>query len=228
MEAGKLLIYKYRGDDPYHTDNVGLRNTIKNRTPLIYFISFRKGYYYAHWPVFIVNDNIPELNFYVDLTGTFITHNKEINDFESAVESSAPEKLYSTSQIKVRLYQKIFRENILMAYKCRCSLCKLRHRELLDAAHIIADKEEKGIPVIQNGISLCKIHHAAFDNNILGITPDYSIAVRKDVLKESDGPMLKFGIQELNDKKIILPANKEYWPDKDRLNDRFERFLKAG
>jgi putative restriction endonuclease len=35
---------------------------------------------------------------------------------------------------------------------------------LLDAAHIVADKDEQlGQPVVPNGIPLSKIHHAAFN-----------------------------------------------------------------
>ena len=37
--------------------------------------------------------------------------------------------------------------------------------------------------------------------------------------------MLKYGLQSLNDKKIILPIKKSNWPDRDRLSTRFTRFL---
>jgi putative restriction endonuclease len=103
----------------------------------------------------------------------------------------------------------------------------LRHFELLDAAHIVPDKEEQGLPVITGGLSLCKIHHTAFDKYIIGITPDYTIKVRKDILEEIDGPMLKYGIQRLENNKIILPSTKNNWPDRERLGYRYERFLKA-
>jgi hypothetical protein len=49
---------------------------------------------------------------------------------------------------------------------------------LLDAAHIVADKDERlGQPVVPNGILLSKIHHAAFDAHLIGIDPDYRRAV---------------------------------------------------
>ena len=38
-----------------------------------------------------------------------------------------------------------------------------------------------------NVLSLCKIHHAAYDKNILGISPDYQVKVRIDILDEVDG-----------------------------------------
>jgi len=90
--------------------------------------------------------------------------------------------------------------------------------------HIIPDKEEGGEPVIPNGLSLCKIHHAAFDSNLIGATPDYHIIVRGDILRELDGPMLKHGLQEMHKQKIILPANKAHWPDRERLEIRFKKF----
>jgi len=223
-----FLKYNYQGTDPYNYDNTKLRSVIQEQIPLIYFLSTHAGFYTALWPVFIIGDKISKLYFIVDVKGSKIETGIDNQIQEIATEYSLLEKKYGTSQIQVRLYQKTFRERVLQAYKCQCSLCKLKHRELLDAAHIISDRQDNGDPVIQNGISLCKIHHAAFDSNILGITPDYSINVRKDILKEIDGPMLKFGIQELNGKEIILPANKNFWPDRDRLSDRFQKFLKAG
>jgi putative restriction endonuclease len=80
---------------------------------------------------------------------------------------------------------------------------------------------------VQNGLSLYKIHHAAFDKNIIGIIPDYSIKVRNDVVEEIDGPMLKFGLQSLHDKFLVLPSRISDYPDRFRLELRFERFKSA-
>ena len=117
---------------------------------------------------------------------------------------------------------------MIAAYGERCALCALRHRELLDAAHIIPDIEEAGEPIVKNGLSLCKIHHAAFDQNILGINPEYRIRMRNDILEEIDGPMLRYGLQELHDKTLYLPKRKNFWPDRDRLDIRYSKFLNAG
>ncbi len=81
---------------------------------------------------------------------------------------------------------------------------------------------------MNNGLSLCKIHHAAFDSNIIGITPDYKMMVRQDILAETDGPMLRHGIQQLHDQKIILPKSKLLWPDQNRLEVRYKRFREVG
>jgi putative restriction endonuclease len=77
-------------------------------------------------------------------------------------------------------------------------------------------------------LSLCKIHHAAFDKNILGIRPDYRVEIQSDVLEEIDGPMLKHGLQELHGAKLILPSKAIDRPDPERLDQRYELFLAAG
>ncbi len=104
----------------------------------------------------------------------------------------------------------------------------MKYTLLLDAAHIIPDGEELGDPIVNNGLSLCKIHHAAYDSNIIGVTPDYKIEVREDILHETDGPMLKHGIQELQSTKIILPHDKKAWPDRERLEIKYSRFKQTG
>jgi putative restriction endonuclease len=64
--------------------------------------------------------------------------------------------------------------------------------------------------------------------NIVGVTPDYRIEVRDDILVEKDGPMLKYGIQALHNSSIILPNSKASWPDKEKLALRFDQFRKTG
>ncbi len=142
-------------------------------------------------------------------------------------ESIYFQRRYITSNIKQRLHQKTFRERVLEAYNRQCAFCRLRHSELLDAAHIIPDSDELGAPEITNGLSLCKIHHAAFDSNFIGVSPDFKIIVREDIRWERDGPMLKYGIQQLHDKRIILPRNRKLWPDQARLETRFKKFIGA-
>ena len=134
------------------------------------------------------------------------------------------------------LHEQAFRMMVLDAYSNNCTVCHLKHTEHLDAAQIIPDGKPLGQPVVPNGLSLCKIHDGAYDANIIGITPDYIIKVREDVLDEHDGPMLKHGLceasrpqksadgQELHDHKIILPHGKSDWPDRERLEWRHEKF----
>jgi putative restriction endonuclease len=101
------------------------------------------------------------------------------------------------------------------------------HEELLDAAHIIPDGQPRGDPVIPNGIALCKLHHAAFDSNIIGIRPDLIIEIRKDILGETDGPMLRHGLQGLHGSNVTVPRDARLRPALDRLEERYEQFQRA-
>jgi putative restriction endonuclease len=228
-----FLEYRYRGSDIQHRDNAGLREAMQKQVPLIYFHGIVKSKYLAVWPVFVIGDNPEALSFTLaadDYTsiGQYINKSDTNDNPIAADESTYYKRSYITSTIKTRLHQKSFRERVLEAYNQQCTFCKLKHTELLDAAHIIPDSEELGEPTIKNGLSLCKIHHAAFDSNLIGVTPDYKIEVRKDILFERDGPMLMYGFQQLHDKRIILPRREEYWPDQEKLAIRFERFKEAG
>jgi len=223
-----LLLYRYRGTDPNHRDNVGLREAWKRQVPLIYLHGIVKGRYLAVWPVFIRHDNLQELTFTVAVDDEQMALQlPESYPFDStAAEGSEARRQYVTTLVRRRLHQRSFRERVLQAYREQCALCRLRHARLLDAAHIIADKDE-GEPVVRNGVALCKLHHAAFDALFLAIRTDYRIEVRDDILKESDGPMLIHGLQELHGRKIYTPRNPELRPDLEFLAQRYERFRQA-
>jgi putative restriction endonuclease len=106
-------------------------------------------------------------------------------------------------------------------------MCRLRHADLLDAAHIIRDVDEAGLPVVPNGLALCKIHHAAYDRNIIGVSPDLEIKVRRDVLDEVDGPMLRHGIQERTGVRLTIPRQRTARPNRENLEQRYSEFLSA-
>ena len=80
----------------------------------------------------------------------------------------------------------------------------------------------------QNGLALCKIHHAAYDQDILGISPDRVVHINSDVLAERDGPMLRHGLQEFHRAALrVVPSRAVDQPDPDRLAERFARFEAA-
>jgi putative restriction endonuclease len=103
----------------------------------------------------------------------------------------------------------------------------LRHEQLLDAAHIIPDKEPEGRATVPNGLALCKFHHAAFDRQFLAVRPDYVVEIRRDIMEEKDGPMLLHGLKGMHEKQILLPRNRAERPDTDLLNRRYEQFLEV-
>jgi len=222
LDKNDLLYYKYRGEDPQHRDNVGLRKAMQQQVPLIYFYGVIPGKYLAVWPVYIVGDDPDSLTFTVAADNQLEVE----RDYETVKESDTARRSYITSAVKTRLHQKGFRERVLAAYQSQCSFCQLKRTELLDASHIIPDEEE-GPPTVDNGLALCKIHHTAYDRMLIGVTPDYEINVRKDVLDDEDGPMLLHGLQELHGRELILPKEQDDWPNEEYLDWRYERFKKA-
>jgi putative restriction endonuclease len=221
---GGFLRYRYRGADPHHRDNVGLRLAMQRRTPLIYLHGIVQGLYEPAWPVFIVEDHPDDLTFIVaidDQIGTPAP--SQLND--PAVLTAR--RQYVTAVVRLRLHQRAFRERVLRAYQQCCAICRLRHDELLEAAHILPDRHPLGEPVIPNGLALCKLHHAAFDSYIIGVTPDLEVKVRIDVLQEIDGPMLQHGLQGFQDRRIHVPRAEHLKPNRDFLAERYDRFKKA-
>jgi len=220
------LLYKYRGTDPYHRDNVGLRSLMIDNTPLIYFHGIVKNRYLAVWPVFIVGDNPGSLTFKVAVDD--VQTIKPDNSFVGISEDNQNRREYLTTTIRQRLHQRDFREKVLQAYQTSCAFCHLKHRELLDAAHIIPDSEPEGKPIVTNGMALCKLHHAAFDSFLVGVTPDYIIQIRQDLLDETDGPVLQHGLKNLHGTQLILPISASNYPDRDNLAWRYDRFINEG
>ncbi|MBL7013753.1 MAG: HNH endonuclease [Candidatus Marinimicrobia bacterium] len=220
-EIGNFIIYKYRGTDINHRDNVGLRNAMAQNVPLIYFNSIMPGKYISVWPAFIIADMPNELTFKIafDDKKLPIVKSNKISD------SSDARREYITTTVKRRIHQQSFRERVLYAYKTQCTLCRLKHKELLDAAHIIPDSDPASKPTVDNGLALCKIHHAAYDKFFIGITPDYTIEIRDDLLREVDGPMLQHGLKELNKLSIQLPTKAGDRPNKEFLEIKYQQFL---
>ena len=221
-----LLHYRYRGTNPDHPDNAGLRFAMQNGLPLVYFHGIVPGRYSVMWPVYVVHDAPEALVFSVAVDDAihadlFAQSPREFSQIADV------RRQYVTSLARRRLHQSAFRERVLRAYRNQCAFCRLRHRELLDAAHIIPDTEPEGEPIVSNGISLCRLHHAAFDKFFLGVRPDHIIQVRPDVLDEIDGPTLQHAIQGLHGQPIVLPRKVLEQPATKFLSERYQHFLEV-
>jgi putative restriction endonuclease len=222
IAPGGLVKYAYRGTDPDHSDNRALRTAMREQLPLAYFIGVAKGVYQAQFPVFVVAERPDQHAFLVAVDETH-----RLVDPELIVKLSPDRRTYLERLTRIRLHQPVFRARVLQAYERQCAICRLKHPDLLDAAHIIRDADEGGLPVVPNGLSLCKIHHAAYDRNIIGVGPDLVINVRQDILIEVDGPMLKHGIQEMAGVRLTVPRQRTAQPDRERLDHRYQEFLAA-
>lgn len=215
-----LLRYKYRGNDPDHPENRAMRRAFERQLPLIWFVGVSPGRYLARYPVWLVADEPDLLQFAVALDGAqlLVPVNTTLDDARRS---------YVERLTRQRLHQPLFRARVLEAYERQCAMCRLRHAELLDASHILPDSHPRGLPVVPNGISLCKIHHTAYDRNIIGVRPDLVVEVRADILHETDGPMLRYGLQEMAGRTLHVPRARSSRPDRDALEERFETFRAA-
>ena len=219
FEGDETIDYAFMGQDPDAADNRWLREAFEHQVPIIYFLGIAPGCYQAELPAFVSGWDATALKVRI----AFATPDQQsLEPPESAVE-----RRYALRAVKQRLHQASFREAVIRAYSGRCALSGLPEPLLLDAAHIVADKDEQlGQPVVPNGIPLSKIHHAAFDAHLIGIDPDYRIHVSDRLLSLHDGPMLE-ALKVLKGGSIHLPERTKDRPDRDRLAVRFERFRAA-
>jgi len=228
LDPGGLLLYKYRGTDPKHRDNVGVRLAFEHKIPLVYLHGVMPGKYVAAWPVYVVRDDPLTLTFTVAVDdiayiAPFWEHPRGVFPVEDI--SVEIRRRYVTATCRRRIHQQAFRERVLQAYQEQCALCRLKHDKLLDAAHIVPDSDPEGEPVISNGIALCKLHHAAFDGLFFGIRPDGRIHVRPQILLETDGPMLLHGLKAIHETLILVPHAESKRPNPQFLEKRYRRFL---
>lgn len=221
IAADGTFRYKWRGEDPDHADNRALRAAMEAQLPLIWFFGVGPALYQPIFPVYLLGEEVEQHQFVVayDFVRGFVSSGSHIEENL---------KRYVLREVRQRVHQPVFRATVMRAYETRCAICALAHGELLDAAHIIPDRDDAGIPSVRNGLSLCKIHHAAFDAKILGIRPDYVVEIRTDLLEEIDGPMLKYGLQSCHQKKLrVLPGARAERPDPELLEVTYSAFKQA-
>jgi putative restriction endonuclease len=213
--SGGLWRYDYQSGGTAGK-NTKMRKAMELQLPLIWFVQQDSGRY-VPYKVFIIND-------YPDQGYCLIA--PDLSLATASRSESLIERRYAERMMKQRLHQPAFRARVISAYETKCAICRLGHGRLLDAAHITLDSDETSSTSVTNGLSLCKIHHTAYDINIVGIDPNYTVHVRPDILAEKDGPMLEHGIKDMESEKLWVPRSPDERPDPVRLEKRFKEFLK--
>ena len=113
-----------------------------------------------------------------------------------------------------------FKDKVLGAYNHKCAFCQIQ-LSLLDAAHIIPVASPESTDQVVNGVALCKLHHFAYDANLVSFNEQYRIEVsqaRVRVLtaKHEAGGLTEF--QSAMSESILLPANPRQRPNTDYIN----------
>ena len=219
FESREAVDYAFMGKNPDAADNRWLREAFQNQVPVIYFLGVAPGLYQAIIPTYISGWDANTLK------AQIVFGIQDQSDY--IVPESVSERRYALQTIKQRLHQASFREAVITAYNGRCALSGLPEQRLLDAAHIISDKDEQlGQPVVPNGLPLSKIHHAAFDAHLIGIDPDYRLHVSRRLLDQHDGAMLE-ALKQLDGGMLHLPTRTKDYPDRNRLSLRYKQFKVA-
>ena len=217
--GNSLFRYDYRKGST-KGDNTKLRRAHELGLPIILLRKIRDGIYVPIFPVYVIGDDAQARQFVFAL-------DESLRFLRDPLNPAADERAYAERITKQRLHQAEFRGCILRAYETQCAVCNLKHGRLLDAAHIIADGADDGAPIVNNGLSLCKIHHSAYDNNLMGISPDYVVHIDRDLMHERDGPMLRYGLQEMDGRALTTPKSRRERPDPERLEQRYSAFGRA-
>ena len=214
------FLYSYRAGSIDQPDNHALRQARSLAVPIVYFVATRPGVYAALYPYYVTDDRPVE-------RCVLVTVGRRVGPIDELVPvpiTDPIERRYAAREVKVRLHQRRFRWAVIPAYREQCTICRLKEVRLLDAAHIVGDLEPTGAPEIANGLSLCSIHHRAFDQDLVGISPDYKVHVAGRLLEDEDGPMLDL-LKGFQGATIELPRRSAWKPDPNRLAERFERFV---
>lgn len=220
-EQEGTILYSYRRGPIDGPDNRALRAAFAEQVPLIYLMGVAPSVYALAAPVYVVEDRPQERSVLVQI-------GSRATDMSPAGLRSDPDvRRYALQEVRHRLHQHRFRFQVLAAYRQRCTICTLRERSLLQAAHIVDDREERGIAAVRNGLALCAIHHLAYDRHVLGIDPRGVVHLAPRVLEEQDGPMLRAGLQSFHGRRIDPPRHVTDRPDPELLELRYERFLAA-
>lgn len=235
-KQGRINIYSDGASDDggfwYSLESGGLAKpanrqlmvSYERKDPIIYLMGVAPGRYFPLWPCHIDSVDIDREICHISMHGqnSIIRHTAEPT---AAYLIDNIEKRYIIREVKSRVHQAEFRARVMQAYSLRCAMTGLPVSQLLEAAHIIPDSLEASTVEISNGISLSRLHHRAYDANLVSIDPDYRIHLNDELLAAKDGPLLE-SIKQLNGQKISVPRSKRERPNREALELRYHQFLK--
>ncbi len=147
------------------------------------------------------------------------------------------EKRTALRLVEQRLGQAGFRKEVLAAQRNRCTVCELRVRPLVDAAHVVPHADPRSTNEVRNGLALCALHHRAFDTDVLRIDPDAVVHVDEgrlaefsslapDALRRRD-PAAVHQLLDHHGRPLRLPKDPRKRPDPELLRLRWEGRLGA-
>ena len=151
---------------------------------------------------------------------------ESLEDSLSVDLSNLPQGKERKQEVKRRINQDFFRKTVLSSYNYKCCITGINNLDLIQASHIVGwSKDEENRTNPQNGLCLNILFHKAYDENLLGISPDYEIFISEKIfgerLKDVGQETIDY-IRSFDHQRLILP--RRFYPDKDMLAAHFEKF----
>ena len=113
----------------------------------------------------------------------------------------------TSSTVKVRRGQQLFRQSVLSSYSVRCCISGIDHPRLLVASHIRpwhafpADRLDP-----RNGLCLSSLHDAAFDWGLFTLDEDFKVVLGPELGKRLDREMIRQNFEPFAGQPIRLPS----------------------
>lgn len=174
--------------------------------------------YYGHW------DQLS----YAAETIIAKLQKKSLEDSLDIDTTSFPAGVERLRLIKQRINQSFFRKTVICSYNQMCCITGLNNPSLLEASHIVGWKQSEADRTNpQNGLCLNALLHKAYDENLLGISPDYIIHISDDFFGEKRNHVKESVIKyymSFDGKKILLPSR--FLPSKELLAAHFDNYIK--
>ena len=138
-----------------------------------------------------------------------------------------PQELEDEQTVIVR--DAAFRNIVVSTYNHSCAFCGLQilnslGQNIVDGAHIKPFSQFYD-DRIDNGLSLCKNHHWAFDRGWFAIAEDYTLLVSDDLREKSPNAR---AMREYVSARILLPVQVKYHPSLDALRWHRENVYQVG
>lgn len=156
---------------------------------------------------------ISEQNYYALVKGL---EDHFLNDSSEFYKQQTKLLLDQKEDEEVFLRGSVFKREIPKIYNNTCCISGLKvdtmhNISMIDACHIIPFSESYD-DTVTNGIALCPNLHRAFDRGLLSVTPDYRVKISDSFIEEGN-----YSLKQFANKKISLPINGKYWPNRESL-----------
>lgn len=139
--------------------------------------------------------------------------NQSVEEINGLQEEDLPKDGLERERIvKIRVNQRFFRTTVLASYSSRCCITGIAIPVLLSASHIAPwgrDPNNRMNP--RNGLCLNLLHHKAFDEGLITITPDFRVRVSASVRKSTPADANNTFFGRYHDQPVQLP--RRFLPD---------------